>query len=331
MTEIALLFPGQGSQHVRMAAGLYEHDAVFTAAMDEVFAALAPDGAAVRADWLTTGRPAVAIDHVTRSQVLLFAVGHALGRVALSWGLRPAALLGHSAGELAAATLSGVFDVDVAARLMWERVTELEKAAPGGMLAVAATVDEVAPFLAGDVVVGAVNAPRQLILAGPAAPLADVAARLRAARFTCRPVPATVAFHSPALAGTAARCAPAIAAARPRTPRIPLISGYTAKVLTDTEAADPAFWAGHPVEPVLFWQAVGTLLGEGSPLPAGGSRVLVEAGPSQGLAKVARLHPVVRAGGARVLTMLPGRPLGAEADRAALAEARESLMAAVSR
>lgn len=86
--------------------GLYGHDKAFTDAVDEVFAALGPDGPAIRADWLTDS-PAVALDHVTRSQILLFTVGHALGRMILSWGVEPAALLGHSVGEVAAATLAG--------------------------------------------------------------------------------------------------------------------------------------------------------------------------------------------------------------------------------
>lgn len=327
MTEVALLFPGQGSQHVRMAAGLYGHDDVFTDAVDEVFAALGPDGPAIRADWLTDS-PAVPLDHVTRSQILLFTVGHALGRMILSWGVQPAALLGHSVGEVAAATLAGVFEVPAAAELMWQRVQELASAPAGGMLAVAATVEDVTPVLTDDVVIGAINAPRQLILSGPEAPLAEAAEKLRADGRMCLPVPATSAFHSPSLAEAAARCLPSVAAAQPSPPKIPMVSGYTGRVLTDAEATDPAYWASHPVEPVRFWPAVGTLLGPDSPLPVDGRRVLVETGPSQLLAKAARLHPVVRAKEASVLAMLPARAGGPDADLAAVAACREALEAA---
>lgn len=327
MTEVALLFPGQGSQHVRMAAGLYGHDEVFTAAVDEVFAALGPDGSAVRADWLTDF-PVVPLDHVTRSQILLFTVGHALGRMVLSWGVQPVALLGHSVGEVAAATLAGVFEVPAAAELMWRRVQELALAPAGGMLAVAATVDDVAGVLTDEVVIGAINAPRQLILSGPEAPLAEAAEKLRADGRTCLRVPATSAFHSPALAEAAARCLSSVAAAQPSPPKIPMVSGYTGRRLTDAEATDPSYWASHPVEPVRFWPALGTLLGEDSPLSAEGRRVLVETGPSQLLAKAARSHPTVRAGEASVLALLPARAGGPEADLAAVAACREKLGAA---
>ncbi|MFD2471024.1 acyltransferase domain-containing protein [Amycolatopsis silviterrae] len=327
MTEVALLFPGQGSQHVRMAAGLYGQDEAFTDAVDEVFAALGPDGPAIRADWLTDS-PVVPLDHVTRSQILLFTVGHALGRMILSWGVRPVALLGHSVGEVAAATLAGVFEVQAAADLMWRRVQELAAAPAGGMLAVAATVEDVTPVLTDEVVIGAINAPRQLILSGPEQPLAEASAKLRAAGRTCLRVPATSAFHSPALADAAARCLPSVAAAQPSPPKIPMVSGYTGRCLTDTEATDPAYWASHPVEPVRFWPALGTLLGPDSPLAAGGERVLLETGPSQLLAKAARMHPAVRAGEARVVGMLPARAGGPEADLAAMAACREALGAA---
>src|SRR5437764_1349770 len=100
--RVALLFPGQGSQHPRMAAGLYGHDDVFTSVMDEAFELLGEAGPAVRADWLAGGRPEL-YDDVTRAQPLLYAVNYALGRVVLDWGVEPAAMLGHSVGEMVAA------------------------------------------------------------------------------------------------------------------------------------------------------------------------------------------------------------------------------------
>ena len=75
---IALLFPGQGAQHVRMAAGLYGHVPTFTEVMDNAFELLGEQGERVRADWLSTGSPEL-FDDVTRAQPLLYAVDYALG------------------------------------------------------------------------------------------------------------------------------------------------------------------------------------------------------------------------------------------------------------
>ena len=219
---IAFLLPGQGSQYHRMGAGLYGVQPEFSAAMDAVFDLLGTAGPQVRRDWLSD-RPAVPIDHVTRSQILLFAVDYAVAVQLSSWGLRPAALLGHSIGELAGAVLAGIFTLPEAVRLVWDRIQRLAEAPPGGMLAVAATAGQLEPFCAGDVVVGAVNAERQVILAGPEAELAATAAALTATGFTSRRVPASTAFHSPMLASAARGAVPGIAALTPQPPTHPAV------------------------------------------------------------------------------------------------------------
>jgi len=307
---VALLLPGQGSQYPRMAAGLYRTERVFTDSVEEVFALLGPAGDDVRADWLSDD-PAVPLEHPTRSQVLLFAVDYAISRQIMSWGVRPAALLGHSAGELVAATLAGVFALADAVELLWDRVNRIEDAPPGGMLAVAGNPGQVESYLGDGVVVGAVNSPSQVILAGPSASLDRVAGALSADGFMCRTVPTTVGFHSPMLTAQAEETVPLIEKIGMAPPRIPLYSGYTATRLTDRDVADARLWVDHMVAPVLFWPALTTLL-------ADGDFRLVEAGPGQALATVARRHPSVARGGSSVYAASPPRATGAAADVAAL-------------
>ncbi|MGW0494812.1 acyltransferase domain-containing protein [Streptomyces sp. NPDC003007] len=320
---VALLLPGQGSQHLRMAAGLVAAEPVFAGAMDEALTALTDlggpgeAGTGLREDWLGTDDPAV-MDHVTRSQPLLFAVDYALGRLVLSWGVRPVALLGHSIGEVAAAVLSGVFTLRDAAAMVHDRVSRLADAPPGGMVAVAAGPEEVEPFLTDGVVVGAVNAARQTVLAGLDDPLGTVTAALAGAGFVLQRVPAATAFHSPALAPAMSGAEERIATLPVGEPRIPVMSGYTARFLTPAEAKDPAFWSRQPVAPVLFWPALDALLAQGD-------LVLVEAGPGQGLSQLARRHPAVRSGGSAIVPLLPARPGTAEHDVAAVRAAAEAL------
>ncbi|WP_275657196.1 acyltransferase domain-containing protein [Streptomyces sp. DvalAA-19] len=313
-----LLLPGQGSQHLGMAAGLFGAEPVFTAAMEEVFTVLGTEGDRLRGDWLAE-RPAVELDHVTRSQPLLFAVDHALGRLVLSWGVRPRAVLGHSIGELAGAVLAGVFTLSDAVALMRDRIRLLGDGPPGGMLAVAASPREVEPFLGGDVVIGAYNAPRQTVLAGPDPALEKTGEELLAADFTCRRVPSLSPFHSPVLAPAVAGSTELIAALPVRPPRITLHSCYTALPLRPEEAVDPGYWAAQPVAPVRFWPALDALL-------ADGDAVLVETGPGQGLSQLARRHPAVRSGRSVVVPLLPARPGPPERDRVSVAAAREALV-----
>ncbi len=319
--SVVLMFPGTGAQHTQMAAGLYGHEAVFTDAVDSVLALLGTEGEAARADWLAE-RPAVPMEADIRSAPLLFAVDYAMGRLVESWGVRPAAYLGHSMGEFAAAVLAGVFRLDDAVRLLWKRVLRQRTTPAGGMLAVAAAREELTGYLGAGVVVGAVNAPRHTVLSGPEAPLDVVARRLTADGRTFRRLATRTPYHSPALAPLVAETEALIRKFPLAPPRTPLYSAYTTRPLGAREATGAAFWAGQPTAPVLFWPTLGRVLGDGD-------RLLVEAGPAQSLAVLARGHRAVRSGRSAVVAMLPPRVLGPEEDRRTVRAARELLLGQV--
>lgn len=311
--SVALLFPGQGAQQDGMGVGLYRWEPSFADDVDEVLRLFGAHGRDIAEDWRSP-RPVVELDDVRRAQPLLFALDWALGRLVCRWGVRPAALLGHSVGEVAAAALAGVFGVADAVATMRDRIDRLTGLAAGGMLAVAATPDDVRPFLdeaGGAVVMGAMNAPRQLMLAGLDGPLGEVERALRGAGHGCRRARATTAFHSPAIADALAGSRDTLADLSLHPPAIPLYSGYTGGLLAADTATDVAFWADQPAQPVLFGPALDQLL-------ADGDRLLVEAGPAQSLSAIARRHPKVRAGGSDVVSLLPALPGDAGQDRRAV-------------
>jgi acyl transferase domain-containing protein len=314
---VVLLLPGQGSQHTRMAAGLYRRDPVFTAAIDDVLR-LTGEGDRIRADWLGD-RPVVEIDHVSRAQPLLFAVDYALGCLVRDWGVRPAALLGHSAGELVGATLAGVVSLVDAVSLVCERVRYATRIPAGGMIAVAAAARDLEPYLVSDVAVAAVNAPQQTMLAGSTGPLGEVAAALRAAGFVLRPVPATTPFHCPAMAPAVAATEPAYARVELRPAALPLYSGYTGDLLTAAEATSPRFWARQLTDTVYFGPALDRLLA------AHGDVLLLETGPRQTLTAFAARHRAVRSGATAVIPMLPARGVDPDRDRSCVLSAAARL------
>nr|QDQ37913.1 lldA8 [Streptomyces vinaceusdrappus] len=308
---VALLFPGQGSQHTAMACGLYRHEPVFTEAVDTVLDLMGDEGAAIRDDWLTPNGPLVDIDDVRRAQPLLFAVDYALGKLVMSWGIRPTALLGHSAGELVAATFAGVVSLEDAVTMMRERVRHALSVPAGGMLAVAASEAHLRPYLVDEVAIAAVNATLQTMLAGPAAQLSAVEKRLRADGHTVVAVPATSPFHSPAMAPAADAVEREYTRIGLRSPRLALYSGYTGELMSDRDALSPRFWARQITDTVYFRPALDQLL-------AAEDMLLVEAGPRQTLTAFARRHPAVRSGASAVVPMLPARPGSPAADRRAL-------------
>jgi acyl transferase domain-containing protein len=316
---IAFLFPGQGAQHPRMGAGLYGREPVFTATLDTAFELLGDAGPAIRDDWLDPAPPP-SYDDVTRAQPLLYAVGYALARMVGSWGAEPAALLGHSVGEMVAATVAGVLTFDEGIELIRHHMEQFADSPPGGMLAVAASVAELGPYLSEAVSVAAVNAGRQTLLAGEQHHLDAAASRLRDRGFTCLRVGARQAFHSPAVADAARRSRDAWHAVRLSPPSRVIYSAYLGEPLSAQIAKDPGFWAMQPTRPVLFWPTLNRLLADGDFL-------LVEAGPGQSLTALARRHPAVASGRSSVIPLLPAASRTPEDDVAAVGDAARRIAA----
>jgi acyl transferase domain-containing protein len=303
--EVALVFPGQGAQQPRMGADLYGAEPAFTALLDEFFAASGAEGARLRDDWLSAN-PGPEFDDCSRAQPLLFAVGAALAAAVIARGLRPAVLVGHSVGELAAAAIAGVFSVAEGSRVMAARTTAMAETEPGGMLAVAASADRIREALGGGldghgVAVAAVNSPYQTVLSGGEAALRAAERTLTAQVVACRPVKARQPFHSPLCADAAIRFRDLLKDVGLRPPALTIRSTCTARDVTATESVTPEFWSAQLAKPVLFWPAMDDLL-------TSGTRVYLEAGPKGSCASVLQLHPTVQNGRNVVLPLLPARP-----------------------
>ncbi|GAA4849938.1 acyltransferase domain-containing protein [Kitasatospora terrestris] len=301
---VALLLPGQGAQHPRMAHGLYGVEPVFTEAVDEVLGLLGADGPAARADWLSE-TPRLPLDDVRRTLPLVFAVDWALGRLLHSWGVRPAVLLGQGIGEQAAAALAEVMRLADAVDVVREQADWLARTPEGGMLAVAAGPDTVRRLLTAGVTVAAVNGPDQTLLAGETRQLADSTRALALAGLTAMKVRAGAAYHSPVVASACRRAAEVYRRIDLRAPAVPLYSATTGGPLPAELAADPEFWAGQPSRPVRLESALNALF-------AAGPHLCVECGPGQGLNALVRRHPRARGG---AVSLLSARPRNAEHDR----------------
>ena len=144
------LFSGQGSQYAGMAKGLYQDEPSFRADVDECCAALSPIiGRDLRellhAD--DTGGDAARLKDTQFTQPALFVIEYALARLWMRWGIRPAAMLGHSVGEYVAACLAGVFSLEDALGLVAARGRLMQALPAGAMLAVPLAERDLQPLL----------------------------------------------------------------------------------------------------------------------------------------------------------------------------------------
>ncbi|MGH3966757.1 MAG: type I polyketide synthase, partial [Mycobacterium sp.] len=145
--RVVFLFPGQGAQHIGMARGLYESEPVFAEHFDECAAGFSAElGIDLGAEIFDgTARN---LERTDRTQPALFTVEYALARLIESFGVRPAAMAGHSIGEYAAATIAGIFDIATAVKVVSMRARLMHTAPRGVMVAVALSPDAIAEHLA---------------------------------------------------------------------------------------------------------------------------------------------------------------------------------------
>ncbi|MFH8420303.1 type I polyketide synthase, partial [Streptomyces sp. NPDC018038] len=262
------VFPGQGSQWAGMAAELLDTAPVFARVVEDCERALNP-----YRDWSLTdvlrGRPgAPALDRDDVVQPALWAVMVALAALWRAAGVEPAAVVGHSQGEIAAATVSGALTLDDAARLVAVRSAALGALAGrgGGMLTVSLPADRVREDLLGHpgLSVAAVNSPGMTVVAGDGAALDALAARYGEDVRTRR-VPVAYASHSPHVDAVRDTLPAELAGIAPRTGVVPLHSTVTATVLDGSEL-DVDYWYRNLREPVRFEPAVRGLLDAGHEL-----------------------------------------------------------------
>lgn len=271
--NVAFLFSGQGSQRSGMGLRLLDNHPHFREAVEELDAALREHGAptGVTQLWQLPDRELTRTD---RAQIAIVALQVGVTRLLDSWGVRPAAVAGHSVGELTAAWASGVIDTSTLAELVLQRGNLMnEIPAGGGMAAVWADTETVQRAIAGTTLeLAAVNAPELVTVAGTAS---DIDSFLRASGLRGQALPVSHAFHSAAMAPATTRFAETvdlmIRAGRIHQPQIGFASTATGDWHTHESVTTATVWADAIRHPVLFWPAVQNL-------QAAGHQILVEIG-----------------------------------------------------
>ena len=301
-SNLAFVFPGQGSQSIGMLAELSE----LHRGIRETFVE-ASDGASVDLWALSQGGPDVMLNRTEYTQPALLAAGVAVWRAWIAaGGPRPAQLAGHSLGEYTALVAAGTLSLGDAAHLVRIRGQAMQEAAPEGEGAMAAVlgaedalVEEVCREISGDriVVPANYNSPGQIVIGGHADAVEKAIAELttRGARKAVK-LAVSVPSHTPLMREAANRVVEAMSAYTWHEPAIPVVQNVDATAHHGVAAIREAL-ARQIYLPVRWSGCVAALA-------AAGATRIAECGPGKVLTGLVK----------RIDKSMDGRSLGTPAD-----------------
>ncbi|KDN17299.1 hypothetical protein DV20_37340 [Amycolatopsis rifamycinica] len=265
-----LVFPGQGSQWPGMARALLRDSPVFARRLAECSAALAGFLGYELLDGLRDGT--ADLGRVDVVQPALWAVMVSLAEVWRDAGLTPSVVVGHSQGEIAAATAIGALSLADGARVVALRSRAIAGMPHGGgMLSAGAPEDVVRPLLPAGVSVAAVNGARSVVLSGPSGALAALHTTLTEGGYRAKILPVGYASHSAAVDPLREEILRLLAPVRPVATSVTFVSSLTGEPF-DTAGLDAGYWFESLRRPVRFAEATA------GALAAGGAR-FVECSP----------------------------------------------------
>ncbi|WUB13174.1 type I polyketide synthase [Streptomyces platensis] len=261
------VFPGQGSQWAGMARELLDSSEVFDRRMRECADALAPYTDWSLLDVLREAPGAPDLERVDVVQPALFAVMVSLAELWQSAGIEPAAVIGHSQGEIAAACVAGALSLPDAAKVVALRSQVLGAlAGTGGMVSLPLSAEPAGKLIArwaGRLHVAAVNGPGATIVAGEASALDELLAQCGSDGIRARRIPVDYASHTPHVEAIRERLAEAVGTLTPQASRIPFHSTLTGELMSDTTGLDADYWYRNLRNTVQFEPAVRALAARG--------------------------------------------------------------------
>ncbi|WP_219664092.1 type I polyketide synthase [Streptomyces bambusae] len=252
------VFSGQGSQWEGMGSRLLREEPTFARSVADLDPLVRAEAGFSVEEVLRSGRLPEGVDAV---QPLLFTVQVALAAMWRAHGVRPAAVIGHSMGEVAAAVVAGALDAIDGVRVVCRRSSLLTRVAGAGVMAVVEEPEDLLRArlartgLDGAVDVAVVPGPLAVVVSGDPGAVRRLVDLCEADEVNARTVRVDVASHSPQMDPLLAPLREALAELRPRTPAIPFFTTVGGRDGTDP-LCDAAYWADNLRAPVRLADAV---------------------------------------------------------------------------
>jgi acyl transferase domain-containing protein/NADPH:quinone reductase-like Zn-dependent oxidoreductase/acyl carrier protein len=285
---VVFVCSGMGQQWHAMGRQLIAEETVYREVASTIDALLTPLTGWSVLDELAQPEPSSRVQHADVAQPAIFMLQVGLAALWRSWGIEPAAIVGHSVGEVAAAHIAGALSLEDAVQVIYHRSRLQQRVAgQGTMLAVDLSLDaaqQIVDLYAPTVSMAAINAPASVTLSGEQTVLEVIEKRLSEGGAICRFLKVDVPYHSPKMEPLQAELVQTLREIRPQAVHTPLFSTVTGGALLGPEV-DADYWWRNVRQPVQFRAAMAELI-------ARKHRVFLEIGG----------HPVLRSATAACLT-----------------------------
>lgn len=285
--DVVFLYTGAGAQYPGMGQALYRASPVFKDVIDRCDEILGADssGRTLKSVMRVTDEAEPAIHNIEWTQPALFSIECALTELWRSWGLNPAAVIGHSVGEYAAAYAAGVFSLEEGLNLIARRGRLLQSVSRDGMMAaVFAPVQEVAAAIAPvahQVAIAAINAPENVVISGETQAVEAILAAFKSKNINAQQLYVSLAAHSPMVDSALDGMEALARSVSMSPPKIPVAWNLVGGSLSGGASPDALYWRRHMREPVRFADGIKSLHDDGY-------RIYLEVGPHPTLLALAQ-------------------------------------------
>ncbi len=264
--KTVFVFSGQGPQWYAMGRQLYKTQPVYRQTVDQIDRMLKEHAPWSLLEELEKPEEASRVSETEIAQPAIFALQVALARLWESWGVRPAAVVGHSVGEIAAAHISGMLTLKDAVKVIYHRGRLMQRATGfGKMASLDLPLDKAKEAIAGHtdkLGIAAHNSPENTVISGEEEALKEVVTKLEKDGVYCKIMRVNYAFHSPHMEPFKQELIDALEGIKPYKARIPIYSTLHGEQAKDNDY-DPVYWSNNIREKVSFAEAALKIIEEG--------------------------------------------------------------------